>query len=252
MRGPFVTDPSASTTQQTQRWFHVVLTLEVNPADGRFTGTNHLDIAVSQTAEPDSGLDHLPAAGAGRRHRRHAGPRLPADNDGTGHGPCLGDYPHIGADANGFYITTNEYAFFPRVVFIGAQIYAFSKAALAANASSVTVTQLDTVARRFGGKPGFTLWPAQSPPGQFATRQRRHGILHVAPTRREEASATPGPCRPERARRPTCWSGRLTNTRRSTRRRRLEPQPEHAHRRAVRHPAEVRPEAGRLPARAVL
>jgi len=28
------------------------------------------------------------------------------------HGPCLGDYPHIGADANGFYITTNEFYVF--------------------------------------------------------------------------------------------------------------------------------------------
>ncbi len=25
---------------------------------------------------------------------------------------CIGDYPHIGADANGFYLTTNEYSFF--------------------------------------------------------------------------------------------------------------------------------------------
>ena len=36
-------------------------------------------------------------------------------NDGTQHadgvnpGPCLGDYPHIGADANGIYLTTNAY-----------------------------------------------------------------------------------------------------------------------------------------------
>ena len=169
VRGPFITDPSCLFDQQTQRWFHVVLTLDVDPATGGFLGSNHLDIAVSQTASPlgawtiyrlpvqDDGTDGTPDHGC------------PANNDGTGHGPCLGDYPHIGADANGFYITTNEYAFFPAFVYMGAQVYAFSKAALAANASSVTVTQLDTSHDGVGGKPGFTLWPAQSPAGQFAT-----------------------------------------------------------------------------------
>ena len=146
-----------------------MLTLDVDPETGDFLGSNHLDIAVSETASPlgawaiyrlpvqDDGTDGTPDHGC------------PANNDGTGHGPCLGDYPHIGADANGFYITTNEYAFLPAFVYMGAQVYAFSKAALAANASSVTVTQFDTSHAGVGGKPGFTLWPAQSPAGQFAT-----------------------------------------------------------------------------------
>jgi hypothetical protein len=33
-RGPFITDPSCLFDQQTQRWFHVVLTLDVNPWSG--------------------------------------------------------------------------------------------------------------------------------------------------------------------------------------------------------------------------
>ena len=62
-----------------------------------------------QDVQPDRRLDHLPRADSVTTARRHAGPRLCAEHDGTGHGPCLGDYPHIGADANGFYITTNAY-----------------------------------------------------------------------------------------------------------------------------------------------
>ena len=88
-------------------------------------------------------------------------------------GPYLGDYPHIGADANGFYITTNAYPWFCNG-FSGAQVYAFSKAQMAAGAASVTMVHLDTSgtvnAPSDAGatQPGFTVWPAQSPsPGSF-------------------------------------------------------------------------------------
>jgi hypothetical protein len=161
--GQFITDPSCLYDAATQRWFVVVLTLDRVPSTGALTGKNHLDIAVSNTPNPtgtwtiyrvpvqDDGTDGTPDHGC------------PANNDGTGHGPCLGDYPHIGADANGFYITTNEYAFFPDFVYMGAQIYAFSKAQLAAGAANVTMTQFDTSHSGVGGHPGFTVWPAQSP-----------------------------------------------------------------------------------------
>jgi hypothetical protein len=169
VRGPFTTDPSCLFDQQTQRWFHVVLTLDVNPGTGAFPGSNHLDIAVSQTADPTGvwTIYRLPVQDDGTDGTPDHGCAL--NDDGTGHGPCLGDYPHIGADANGFYITTNEYAFAPSFVYMGAQIYAFPKATLAASASTVPVVQFDTSQLGVGGKPGFTIWPAQSPSDQFAT-----------------------------------------------------------------------------------
>src|SRR6185369_16999124 len=81
---------------------------------------------------------------------------------------------HIGADANGFYVTTNAYPWGGNG-FNGAQIYAFSKAQLAAGVASVTIVHIDT----FGTvnlpsdagttQPGFTVWPAQSPGIQFDT-----------------------------------------------------------------------------------
>ncbi len=162
VRAQFVTDPSCLYDAATQRFFVVVLTLESLP-NGVLTGKNHLDIAVSNTSNPtgawtiyrvpvqDDGTDGTPDHGC------------PVNDDGTGHGPCLGDYPHIGADANGFYITTNEYAFFPAFVYMGAQVYAFSKAALASHAANVTMVQFDTRHSGVGGKPGFTVWPALSP-----------------------------------------------------------------------------------------
>lgn len=162
--GQFVTDPSCYYDNNTQRWFQLVLTLEVDPINGPpdFTGANHLDLAVSQTADPTGQWNIY---------------RIPAQDNGTNGTPdhgcsfgfCLGDYPHIGADSNGIYLTTNEYSFFGPE-FHGAQIYALSKSALAAGASSVTVTQFDTRALPgFTDHPGFTVWPATAPAGQFDT-----------------------------------------------------------------------------------
>lgn len=169
--GPEITDPSCYYDKPTQRWFHIVLTLDVDPNTGAFLGSNHLDLAVSNTSSPlgawnfysiaaqDDGTQGTPNHGC---------------STGSGPGPCLGDYPHIGADANGFYITTNEYDFFgPN--FHAAQIYALPKLALAAGSTSISFVQIDTIGSVTPGgaglpvDPGFTVWPATSPDSQYAT-----------------------------------------------------------------------------------
>src|SRR5207247_5308719 len=52
IRGQFVTDPSCLYDTATQRFFVVVLTLEVVPATGAFTHVNHHDIVASHTSNP--------------------------------------------------------------------------------------------------------------------------------------------------------------------------------------------------------
>src|SRR5439155_4844817 len=156
--GQFVTDPSCYYDAQTQRFFLVALTLESRP-NGQLTLENHLDIAVSKTSNPATGQWNIYRVGV--------------TNDGTNPTqpcPCLGDYPHIGADANGFYVTTNAYPWTAQISeFAGAQIYAFSKAQLVAGATTLRMVHINT----FGAvnvpsdagstQPGFTVWPAQSP-----------------------------------------------------------------------------------------
>jgi len=175
--GPEVTDPSCYYDAATNRWFADVLTLEVFPTTGDFTGQNHLDLAVSNGGDPttatwtvyrvdvqddgnlgtpDHGCTGIPPFGV-----------IPPTFPPTYTDACIGDYPHLGADANGIYLTTNEYSFFGND-FHGAQIYAFSKAALAANAATVAVTQLDTHGMD-AGNSGFTIWPATSPAGQSSS-----------------------------------------------------------------------------------
>ena len=158
--GPSITDPSCYYDADTQRWFQIALTLDRVGTTSELAGTNHLDIAVSQTADPTGAWNIY---------------RLPVQNNGTegtpdhgcSEGYCLGDYPHIGADANAIFLTTNEFSLFGPG-FYGAQIYAISKRGLASGAASPNVV-LFNAGDPSVPAPAFTVWPAVSPAGQYAT-----------------------------------------------------------------------------------
>lgn len=163
--GPELTDPSCIYDSLNHRWIHIALTLGVRPGNGALTLNNHIDIAVSTTADPTGGWNFysVNATDDGRR-------QTPKHTDC----PCVGDYPHIGADRNGVYITTNEYPWSsaPGVFgnnFNGAQLYAFSRTALTSGADRVRVVQLENLALTGGANPipGFTVIPANSPDGVF-------------------------------------------------------------------------------------
>jgi hypothetical protein len=157
-RGPSITDPVCIFDAQTQRFFLVVLTLDHVGLTANLSGTDHLDIAVSNTSDPTGGWTIF---------------KLPVQNNGTEGTPdhgctngfCLGDYPHIGADANAIYLTTNEFAVFGSG-FFGAQIYGISKAALTGGTGSVVL--FNTLGAGPDGA-GFTVWPASVPGTTYAT-----------------------------------------------------------------------------------
>lgn len=164
--GPELTDPSCLFDSLDQRWIHIALTLDLKPKSGALTLNNHLDIAVSKTADPTGGWDFysVNTTDDGRAH-------TPSHTDC----PCIGDYPHIGADRNGVYLTTNEYPFSsgPGVFgtnFNGAQLYAFSRTALTSGTNRVRVVQFQNLALTNGKHPipGFTVIPANAPDGVFA------------------------------------------------------------------------------------
>lgn len=177
--GPEITDPSCYFDQATQRWFLIVLTLDRVGTKSTLSGTNHLDIAVSTTASP---LDPFIIY------------HLPVQNDGTqgtpnhhcAGGPCFGDYPHIGADANGFYITTNEFNFFAPG-FRASQIYVLSKQGLTAGTATSAI-DFDTANFTLDGNPGFTVWPAISPGTSYSadaggTEYFLSGVANFSSTR---------------------------------------------------------------------
>jgi hypothetical protein len=161
VRGPSLTDPSCIFDASVQRFFVVVLTLDHVGTTATLSGTNHLDIAVSDTADPTGTWTIF---------------KLPVQNNGTdgtpdhqcNSGHCLGDYPHIGADANGIYLTTNEFAF-TGPGFYGSQLYAISKSALlSGSGGAVSAVLFDSLGLGPDGA-GFTVWPASVPGTTFAT-----------------------------------------------------------------------------------
>jgi hypothetical protein len=156
--GPFISDPKCLYDYQTQRWFLTELELDNGNNTGA-TGRNYQIIAVSQTKNPvgtwtifkfdttDDGLNGTPAdAGC----------------------PCFGDQPLIGADYNGFYITTNEFG----AGFNGAQVYAISKqrlVAAAAHAGSIPVVvhlNAGPALLPYGGE-SYSLQPDVRSPGDY-------------------------------------------------------------------------------------
>ncbi|HEU4745960.1 MAG TPA: hypothetical protein VFS61_12030 [Anaerolineales bacterium] len=162
--GPFTFDISCHYDPDTNRWFHLAVDLDQDPVTGAFNGKNYLDLAVSKTGDPTGSWDIY---------------RIPGMNDGTegtpDHncpgGPCFADFPHIGVDQNGVYITSNEFPLFADG-FTGAQVYAISKQALVNGAASVDVYLFDTSQAAWQvrpGEPGFTLWPALPAGTQFET-----------------------------------------------------------------------------------
>lgn len=133
--GDFTSDPRCLYDADTDRWFFSILQLDVDPGTGDFSGGSHLYVAVSKTGDPTGSWNVF---------------RLTT----TGHGvrcPCFGDQPLIGADANGFYLSTNAFSLVTGR-FVGAQIYAMSKFALGAGLPPPQVAH-------------FALPPSQNPDG---------------------------------------------------------------------------------------
>jgi hypothetical protein len=163
--GPFVIDPVCYYDPENQRFVVAITTLHQTPA-GVLTGRNTIDIAVTNTGNPTGTwtIYHIPAQNDGTEGTPNHGCTL----DGSAPGPCFQDYPHIGADKNGVYISTNEYDLFGPG-FSAAQIFAFSKAQLAAHPAAINMTLVENLS--VDGSPGFTVWPATSPAGQYSNER---------------------------------------------------------------------------------
>ena len=160
--GPSITDPTCIYDAGVNRFFLVVLTLDRVGTTSALAGTNHLDIAVSDSGDPTGSwtIYNLPVQNNGTdgTPNHHCGP--------AGRSFCLGDYPHIGSDANGIYLTTNEFSVFGPG-FFGSQIYAISKQALA-NGTANSYLLFNTLGAGPDGG-GFTVWPAQSVGTNYAS-----------------------------------------------------------------------------------
>jgi hypothetical protein len=198
--GPNVIDPQCYYDPDNNRFIVDITTLLVD-SDGNYNGKNTIDVAVTNSGDPTGTwtIYHVPAQNDGTDGTPNHGCTL----DGSTPGPCFQDYPHIGADKYGVYITTNEYDLFGPS-YSAAQIFAFSKAQLAEHPASINMTLVENL--NVDGSPGFTVWPATSPAGQYATD--KNGTEYFLSTIAGDGSESGNPT--GTARRIGLWA--LTNT----------------------------------------
>jgi hypothetical protein len=145
VNGVYLTDMRVFYDHGIDRWF-IVQRSQDNDVYGNPLKKSHLYMAVSQTGDP---------AGTYSIYR------MDTTHASNMQCPCIADYPQLGADQYGFYISANEYnAFY--LTFVDATIWAVSKASLAAGASQPTAYQF-VIPRSTGLE--FAIQPATTPPG---------------------------------------------------------------------------------------
>jgi len=158
-RVPSSRTPAVLFDKATQRWYADVLTLEVYPDTGNFTGQNHLASRSARVpARSGSGRFTAPTSPTTARTVREPWLQYRPDPAAPTHPfGCIGDYPTSGPTPTGIYLTTNEYALFGPE-FHGAQVYAYSSGHWAQHAPPSRDPDRHT--RMDHGNSGFTLWPA--------------------------------------------------------------------------------------------
>jgi hypothetical protein len=145
VNGVFPTDMRVFHDQTINRWF-VLQRAQDFDVLGNPLASSHMYMAVSQTPDP---------VGTYNIYEMNT-----TDTQRPGC-PCVADYPQIGADEYGFYISSNEFnTFFED--FVGAQIHAISKAALGSGAPVPTTYRF---VLPFTTGFEFAIQPATTPPG---------------------------------------------------------------------------------------
>jgi hypothetical protein len=161
--GPSMFDTACLYDPTTDRWFVTSANLDTDPVTGDFTGANQVWLAVSEGSDP------LGTWQIWTIDTTNNGENGTPDH-GCLDGACFGDYPQIGMDAHGFYITTNEFEWFGDG-FNGAQVYALSKADLVAGVDEPTMQMFENVPTSTYGDVSYTMQPVNALPADWATTQ---------------------------------------------------------------------------------
>jgi hypothetical protein len=154
--GPFLSDPRVYYDSANGFFLVTVIEIDTDPATGNFASASHVLIAVIPNNLSTVSTFSLDVTN---------------DGDATfGACPCFGDEPLIGADANGFYISTNAFNIAQRT-FRGEQLYATSLSALESGPpGSIAAVRFNNLTQ--AGEPAFSIQPATVPPGGgFETSQ---------------------------------------------------------------------------------
>jgi hypothetical protein len=144
--GVFPTDMRVFYDPPVNRWF-VLQRVLANDIFGNPLPQSYYLLAVSQTGDPTATYNIY---------------TFDTTNAASFRCPCVFDYPQIGADQFGFYISANEFNANSSDFALAANILAISKTALAAGAATPTVVKFEIP---FVSGYEFTIQPATTPPG---------------------------------------------------------------------------------------
>lgn len=145
VNGFYPTDMRVFFDQTINRWF-VLQRAQENDADGYLLHKSRLFLAVSQTADPTHTYNIY---------------EMVTTEIGHPGCPCVLDFPQVGADQYGFYISGNQYSTATET-FLDAAILAVSKSSLASN-SVAPVAFRFVIPASLGHE--FSIQPATTPPG---------------------------------------------------------------------------------------
>jgi len=146
VNGVFPTDIRVFYDPPVNRWF-VLQRVLANDAFGNTLPQSYYLLAVSQTGDPTGTYNIY---------------TIDTTNAASFRCPCVSDYPQIGADQFGFYISANEFNANSSDFALAANIMAISKTALADGAATPTVVKFEIP---FVSGYEFTIQPATTPPG---------------------------------------------------------------------------------------
>jgi len=149
--GVFVVDPVSLYDADTDRWF-VAAFANLNDLEGSPLAKSRLYLAVSETSDP-TGVFKIFTLNS----------TFTGDPDGAG--SRFPDFPHMGADRYGLFISVNEFSLKGRG-FIGTAIFAFSKQRLVSGTGSGgSHPGVTRISLPFQTGFEFTVFPATTPPG---------------------------------------------------------------------------------------
>lgn len=167
--GPNLFDVVCTYDDGSDTWFAVSAVLGVDDETGDFNGYSGLLLAVNKASPVDNWTVY----------------EINTTNDGNGSpdhdcdgGPCFGDYPQLGVDRNGVYITTNEFALFGGGYY-GAQLYAIRKADLVQRATTPAYAYLQNIPSSEVGDLAYTLQPVNSQDAQRLPNRMFFGMSHA-------------------------------------------------------------------------
>ncbi len=154
--GPSFSDPRAYYDAVSKRFFIEEWATDSDPNTGASTGTSFIKLAVSKTSDPTGAYTLY-------TFDTTFDPTLGPDPTTGQPIHILPDYVQIGADANGFYLSINQFDLLGKNGFVGQRILVVSKAVLVAGGRTSIVSF--SGGDLYNSPAGFTVQPAKTPAG---------------------------------------------------------------------------------------